>query len=150
MVVPSGGLRSPNSFYDSGDKTCSLLSLQGRQARTTGLEPRGKPLQGRSGVTGRSAVDRQSDLIPSVLKRGSGATVSGWDSEQSVEFDAALSVHRSHSVLVLSGRARLMSDLTMLQRVAERAVPPASRAEGPKKWDFLGLLGRISSICALV
>ena len=28
-----------------------------------------------------------------------------------------------------------MSDLTMLQRLAERAVPPRSRAGRSKKWD---------------
>ena len=36
-----------------------------------------------------------------------------------------------------------MSDLVMLQRVAERAVPPASRAEGPEKWQKWQFLRRI-------
>ena len=57
----------------------------------------------------------------------------------------------THSVLGWPGRARVMSDLMMLQRVAERAVPPASRAEGPKKWRQSGTFwGCISSICTPV
>jgi hypothetical protein len=38
----------------------------------------------------------------------------------------------------------------MLQCVAERALPAASRAEGPEKWRKMAVLGTISSICSLV
>jgi hypothetical protein len=46
-----------------------------------------------------------------------------------------------------SRRAEIMSDLMMLQRVAERTFPPASRAEDPEKWHKVALFGCISSIC---
>jgi hypothetical protein len=47
----------------------------------------------------------------------------------------------THSVLGSPGPAQIMSDLVMLQRLAEQAVPPGIRAEGPgkwRKWQFLG------------
>ena len=56
----------------------------------------------------------------------------------------------THSVLGWPGPAQIMSDLVMLQRLAERAVPPGSRAEGPEKWQKWQFLGCISSICTLV
>jgi hypothetical protein len=43
-----------------------------------------------------------------------------------------------------------MSDLMMLQRVAERALPPKSRAEDPGKWQKWQFWGCVSSICSLV
>src|SRR5260370_24835749 len=50
----------------------------------------------------------------------------------------------THSVLGSPGPAQIMSDLVMLQRLAERAVPPGSRAEGPGQWPKGGVLGCIS------
>jgi hypothetical protein len=34
-----------------------------------------------------------------------------------------------------------MSDLMMLQRIADRAVPPGSRAERPEKWHEVAVFG---------
>ena len=46
----------------------------------------------------------------------------------------------THSVFERPGREQIMPDLIMLQRVAERAVPPASRAEDPGKWRKWGMV----------
>ena len=73
-----------------------------------------------------------------------------WDSEQSAEIDVALSVHPRHAVEGCPGRARVMSDLIILQRIAERAIPPGRRAEGPEKWQKMAVLECISSICTPV
>jgi hypothetical protein len=56
----------------------------------------------------------------------------------------------THSVLGWSGPAQVMSDLVMLQRLAERAVPPGSRAEGLEKWRKWQFLECVSSICTPV
>jgi hypothetical protein len=44
----------------------------------------------------------------------------------------------------------VMSDLMMLQHVAERAFPPASRAEDPQEWQKWQFLGCVLSICTPV
>jgi len=44
------------------------------------------------------------------------------------------SVHLWHSVFEWPGPAQFKSDLMMLQRLTERALPPESRAERPEKW----------------
>jgi hypothetical protein len=41
----------------------------------------------------------------------------------------------AHSVLGCPGRAWVMSDLMVLQRVAEPAFPPASHGGRPQKWQ---------------
>jgi hypothetical protein len=54
--------------------------------------------------------------------------------EQSAEIDMALWVHLYPLGLEWPGRARAISDLMILQRLAERAVPPGRRAEDLEKW----------------
>jgi hypothetical protein len=49
-----------------------------------------------------------------------------------------------------SRRAGVVSDLVILQCVAEQALAIASRAKGPEKWRKMAVLGSISSICSLV
>jgi hypothetical protein len=49
-----------------------------------------------------------------------------------------------------SRRAWIVSDLMMLQCVAERELPAAAHAEGPEKWRKMAVLEMISSICSLV
>jgi hypothetical protein len=73
-----------------------------------------------------------------------------WDSEQSAKFDMAVSVYLCNSVLRWPGRPYIVSDLIVLQGVAERALPAASRAEGPDKWRKMAVFGCFSSICSLV
>jgi hypothetical protein len=73
-----------------------------------------------------------------------------WDSEQSAEFDVALSVFPRHPILRRPGRAQDMSDLIMLQRVAERGVPPWRGAGRSNKWREVAVFGVFSSICSLV
>src|SRR4051812_1406107 len=72
------------------------------------------------------------------------------DSVQTVEIDVALSVHPTQSVFEWPGRARLMPDLMMQQRVVERASPPRYRAEEPEKWREVAVFEVFSSICPLV
>jgi hypothetical protein len=63
------------------------------------------------------------------------------DGEQSADVDVALSVHPRHAVVESHSRRRIMSELVMLQRVAERAFPPASRAGRSKKWQKVAVFG---------
>ena len=62
----------------------------------------------------------------------------------------AVSVHPRHSVRDGPAEHAVMSDLMILQRLAERAVPPGRRAEGPQKWHKVAVFECISSICTPV
>ena len=69
------------------------------------------------------------------------SALNGWDSEQAGEIGVALSVHPRHSVWRCPGRAPIMSDLMMLQGLAERVVPPRSGGGRSQKVAQSGLLG---------